>query len=377
MKRAYSFQTLIFINVTFVSLFFTACQKEVKTDDSKPQGLIFSNDYSKAPTASYGVYGGTLPASFFLNTPPPVSQGHSQTCAGFASAYGIMGYYLGNGNVSTDYSKVGSPTFIYNLCKVSSDCSDGCELYASNGKGIVQQLEAKGCCTWSSLPFDESSYCNYSTTSTQNSEASANKVKSCYKISDNDKANASVIKSILYSGKPILIGSDLDASFQGANASFIWKTRTGSTGGHAMVVMGYDDSKNAFKILNSWGTSWGDNGYGWIDYNFFSNAVREAFVIEFNTNTPPPNPGNGACDVSHWGNLYVKNYNSIIPMEVYIDNATSPSLVVQPYYSGFKGGLSSGVHHIEVRRANNVPIWVQLSTDVITADCNTDTIKIY
>jgi len=75
MKRAYSFQTLIYINVIFVFLFFTACKKEVKTDDSNPQGLVFSSDYSNAPTASYGVYGGTLPVSFFLNTPPPVSKG--------------------------------------------------------------------------------------------------------------------------------------------------------------------------------------------------------------------------------------------------------------------------------------------------------------
>ena len=32
-------------------------------------------------------------------------------------------------------------------------------------------------------------------------------------------------------------------------------------GGHAMVVVGYDDGKRVFNIRNSFGTGWGDAGY--------------------------------------------------------------------------------------------------------------------
>jgi C1A family cysteine protease len=52
-------------------------------------------------------------------------------------------------------------------------------------------------------------------------------------------------------------------------------------GGHAIVACGYDDkketrntapgakpSRGAFRIRNSWGTSWGDAGYGWLPYDF-------------------------------------------------------------------------------------------------------------
>ncbi len=35
-------------------------------------------------------------------------------------------------------------------------------------------------------------------------------------------------------------------------------------GGHAMVIVGYDDKQGAFKLLNSWGEVWGDQGYGWV-----------------------------------------------------------------------------------------------------------------
>ena len=40
---------------------------------------------------------------------------------------------------------------------------------------------------------------------------------------------------------------------------------------HAMVLSGYDDSRHAFRVRNSWGTSWGDHGSIWVDYDFFIN----------------------------------------------------------------------------------------------------------
>ncbi|HTK19385.1 MAG TPA: C1 family peptidase [Mucilaginibacter sp.] len=36
---------------------------------------------------------------------------------------------------------------------------------------------------------------------------------------------------------------------------------------HAIVLVGWDDSKHAWLVRNSWGTTWGDNGYAWVDYN--------------------------------------------------------------------------------------------------------------
>ncbi|MBK8658426.1 MAG: hypothetical protein IPN22_06025 [Bacteroidetes bacterium] len=36
--------------------------------------------------------------------------------------------------------------------------------------------------------------------------------------------------------------------------------------GHAIVLVGYNDSLQAFKFMNSAGDTWGDQGYGWIRY---------------------------------------------------------------------------------------------------------------
>ena len=45
---------------------------------------------------------------------------------------------------------------------------------------------------------------------------------------------------------------------------------------HAVVITGWDDSKKSFLIKNSWGKSWGENGYMWIEYN--SNNIGFASV---------------------------------------------------------------------------------------------------
>lgn len=54
-------------------------------------------------------------------------------------------------------------------------------------------------------------------------------------------------------------------------------------GGHAVVAIGYDDNrkiggkKGAIKIRNSWGTGWGEGGYGWLPYAYVENGLADDF----------------------------------------------------------------------------------------------------
>lgn len=54
-------------------------------------------------------------------------------------------------------------------------------------------------------------------------------------------------------------------------------------GGHAVVAIGYDDAKKiggdtgALMIRNSWGTSWGNSGYGWLPYRYVTEGLADDF----------------------------------------------------------------------------------------------------
>jgi C1A family cysteine protease len=64
-----------------------------------------------------------------------------------------------------------------------------------------------------------------------------------------------------------------------------------SVGGHAMLFVGYDDTKNALLTLNSWGTGWGMNGFGWLPYQYVTTGqVSDCWSIanESEINPPPP-----------------------------------------------------------------------------------------
>lgn len=54
-------------------------------------------------------------------------------------------------------------------------------------------------------------------------------------------------------------------------------------GGHAVLAVGYDDqkkigsTKGALLIRNSWGSGWGDHGYGWLPYAYIENGLADDF----------------------------------------------------------------------------------------------------
>ena len=57
--------------------------------------------------------------------------------------------------------------------------------------------------------------------------------------------------------------------------SGVYRYTSGSQlGGHAVLLVGFDDAKQAFKVKNSWDTSWGENGYFWIGYDQMDNCVQ-------------------------------------------------------------------------------------------------------
>jgi hypothetical protein len=84
---------------------------------------------------------------------------------------------------------------------------------------------------------------------------------------------------------------NLPGSFHQVRGSQIFSdSRSNPEGAHAMVIVAYDDSKGAFKVINSWGKSWGDGGFGWISYPTMAELAAEYLVMEAPTVIPEPEP---------------------------------------------------------------------------------------
>jgi C1A family cysteine protease len=124
----------------------------------------------------------------------------------------------------------------------------------------------------------------------------------CYAFAENYKAiryyrldlpgvlSQQVLKNIkenLAAGLPCMFGFSVYSSFPGVGdgTGEIPYPKPGDRflGGHAVVVVGYDDAKKigkvkgALLIRNSWGTEWGDHGYGWLPYAY----VEKGLAVDF------------------------------------------------------------------------------------------------
>lgn len=96
------------------------------------------------------------------------------------------------------------------------------------------------------------------------------------------------IKENLSAGLPSMFGFTVYSSItQAATSGEIPYPATGEKvlGGHAIDAVGYDDAKvitnasnkkstkGALLIRNSWGTTWGMKGYGWLPYDYVLNGL--------------------------------------------------------------------------------------------------------
>jgi C1A family cysteine protease len=100
------------------------------------------------------------------------------------------------------------------------------------------------------------------------------------------------VKTYLATGHPAMFGFTVYSSIEQAKDSGqipFPSLRDRIEGGHAVTAVGYDDkmkirnrfggdeTTGALLIRNSWGKDWGEDGYGWLPYEYVLRGLAEDF----------------------------------------------------------------------------------------------------
>lgn len=214
-----------------------------------------------------------VPSAYALQTPVPGNQGNEGTCVPFACTYGarsIERYYQTSASYYDYNTNVFSPEYTFNVA-FKYECA--------TGTSVTQVLDIminQGVCVYNLMPYDDGNGCTIQPNDEQKQNAALYKINGYAKVIKSDRA---AIQQMIYTKHPAIFTVVADNSFINAGPGFVWRSNSGSGAlPHTMILCGYDNNRNAYKILNSWGTSWGDNGYGWIDYDYFVTACNGSYV---------------------------------------------------------------------------------------------------
>ncbi len=227
-----------------------------------------------------------LPARISLQeyAPPRLNQGRQGSCVGWASAYAartiLHAQQTGQNPRSTSFS----PSYVYN--QIAFEGCQGTYLHYA-----METMLKKGSLPFSEFEYDEGS-CRLKPTQQEVRQAQQFKIRGYERLSlgaSNYKVDINAIRQNLAAGAPVVIGMMVGQSFtHNMRGRQVWQpTRSDlnniGLGGHAMCVIGYDDTalngEGAFQIMNSWGDDWGDNGIAWVGYKDFEYFVKEAYGL--------------------------------------------------------------------------------------------------
>ena len=207
--------------------------------------------------------------------PPVGSQGSLPSCTSWAFAYYYKTYqeWLERGWDVNDTAHQFSPTFLYNMANAGGNIGS---YYTDNMRLLVDF----GCATFADCPNSanpvpwpsETAYVRALPFRCQ---------EACY-ISCGSDPGIVALKQHIADGDNAVLPINVWGNFDDINSydtCYCSVDRTGTNrGGHYITFVGYDDDRpthdgpGAFRLVNSWGTGWGNGGYAWMSYA----AVKDA-----------------------------------------------------------------------------------------------------
>lgn len=258
----------------------------------------------------------SLPASVDLSSylPPIGNQGNFGTCVAWATAYNCK-TALEAIKFNLSQSQLQNPAYQLSARYLFTALPDNEKGDNCNGTDFTPAMNLmleQGVATKAVVPYENLGNCAQNLKDPSwDADASKHKIKYFRRL-DADKVT---VKQALAAKIPVVLGAKLDDSFMRWNSETVYQTATGydATGihaYHAMCIVGYDDNRGprgAFKVVNSWGNSWGADGFIWVDYNFMFNgfSFNNNFFIATNDDQKPdgdnePSPSTSGVDIVPW-----------------------------------------------------------------------------
>ena len=263
-----------------------------------------------------------LPAKVDLSTYCPMvrNQGKLQSCVGWALGYGLlsMNQAIASGwedpQLITDQAF--SALYVYN--QLSSDCKapirfeDAFSLLQRRGNCSFIEFDAK-------IGLDNCKTQPDQTLLTNTRKNRAYQFEKVFNSEDSNGLKVKKVRSMLAENRPVLVGIQISKYFmaipQGRKV-YLHDPVAHIEDVHAMVVVGYDENLRAFRLFNSWGSDWADQGFVWMKYEDFDKLCSQAYiqhkprpVFQPVPSTSPvvANPPPAAKPVNNSNNLFTAN----------------------------------------------------------------------
>jgi hypothetical protein len=247
-------------------------------------GLVPSaGEFPVLDTRALGVRLNALPTMVDLagNLPPVGNQGSLGSCVGWA-----VGYYYKTFQERAERqwnasaaSHQFSPSWLYNL-RSTGDCS------RDNGMSLFNAftiLVNQGAATLSSFPYAGQDPCVQPSAAVRGEALRYRATRFVNVFSGAGRANLTTLKTLLANGEAVALAVPVYSSFFRVSyaSPIVPRHAAGETfyGGHALLAVGYDDAMGGFKVVNSWGTGWGRQGFAYLSYDFVQNDVWEGWVM--------------------------------------------------------------------------------------------------